>query len=197
MELEFEYRHSKSTLHVCPHSPPPPTPPSGSSNAEQGQIISIKHCRKIFCIPRLVREIKPHLLGFQNQGMLFILRITLALYLWLTNHLALKICVTWGIYYTYKICTGWPDSVATWSDGKKSLPFLHREFEILSGILEFWTCPCNYGLSYLTFLTLMFFHGSLLGRSNSQCILDAGRDFLEWLKELVTFGAAHTFQVWF
>lgn len=71
--------------------------------------------------------------------MLFILRITLALYLWLTNHLGLKICVKWGNYYTYKICTGWPDSIATCSDGKKSLPFLHREFEIIDMSLQLWT----------------------------------------------------------
>jgi len=67
---------------MCAPTPPPsPTPPSGSSTAEQGQIISIRHCRKVFYIPRLVREIKTLLLGFSNQGMLFILRITVALYL--------------------------------------------------------------------------------------------------------------------
>lgn len=41
--------------------------------------------------------------------------------------------------YTYKICTGWPDSVATQSDRKKSPPFLQREFEIIDMSLQLWT----------------------------------------------------------
>lgn len=41
--------------------------------------------------------------------------------------------------------------------------------------LKLWTSPCNYGLSYLTFLTLVLSHRSLLGRSNSPCMLVAER----------------------
>lgn len=63
--------------------------------------------------------------------------------------------------------------------------------------LKLRTSPGNYGLSYLTFLTPILSHRSLLGRSNSQCMLVAEKDLLEQLRELITFGAACTFLVWF
>lgn len=61
---------------------------------------------------------------------------------------------------------------------------------------KLWTSPCNYGLSYLTFLTLTLSHRSLLGRSNAQCMLVVEKDLLEWLKELITFGAVCMALVW-